>query len=439
MIIGIIFIKDKIKGFIFGSVCDINNVCASSFGQKLNFFECSAEMRMNMKLAENVIYVGMQNPGMRTFDIVMRTEYGTTYNSYLIMGDKNVLIETVHNNYTKEYIEKIEQYVKITDIDYVICNHTEPDHSGSLDALLNINPEIIVYGTPAAIKNLGNIMNRTFKNQVVKAGDKLDIGNDQVFEFIIAPNLHWPDSMFTYYQKDKILFSCDVFGTHYGEQFVFDFQIKRPDKYEIERKNYYDCIFGPYKKFVIAGLDKIANLEIELICCSHGPVLKERVKETIELYRNWSQPTEKEKFVPVFYVSAYGYTRTIANVMKDYLVENGIKAEAYDLLDSTLEEEAAMMNEATAVLFGSPTINGDALEPVWNLIDKTMITAARGKSALVFGSYGWSGEACQLLSERLRGLKYNVYPENIKVQFMPSELDIANIKDTMKEFIALIQ
>jgi len=392
-----------------------------------------------MKIAENVVYVGMQNPGMRNFDIIMTTGYGTTYNSYLIMGEKNVLIETVHNAYTKEYIEKIEEYVKISDINYVILNHTEPDHSGSLSELLNINPEIIVVGTAASIKNLKNITNQTFNSQLVKMGDSLDIGNGQVFDFIIAPNLHWPDSMFTYYKKEKILFSCDVFGSHYCEQFLYDDQLKKPNLYEIERKNYYDCIFAPFKKFVLSGIEKIENLEIELICCSHGPVLRKRIKETIELYKTWSTPEEKPVFAAIFYVSAYGYTRQIANVMKDCIAQSGIKVEIYDLLGLPLEEIATTMNEANAVLFGSPTINGDALEPVWNLIDKSVMPLVKGKPALVFGSFGWSGEACQLLSERLKGLKYNVFPTNLKVQFNPSDEDIQTVKDTMKEFIALIK
>jgi len=392
-----------------------------------------------MKIAENVVYVGMQNPGMRNFDIIMTTGYGTTYNSYLIMGDKNVLIETVHNTYTKEYIEKIEEYVKISDIDYVILNHTEPDHSGSLSVILNLNPEIIVIGTAAAIKNLKNITNQTFKSQLVKQGDSLDIGNDQVFDFIIAPNLHWPDSMFTYYKKEKILFSCDVFGSHYCEQFLYDYQLKKPNLYEIERKNYYDCIFAPFKKFVLSGIEKIENLEIELICCSHGPILKTGIKETIELYKKWSSPVEKPIYAAIFYVSAYGYTRQMAEIMKDCIAKEGIKVEIFDLLGLSLEEYAAIMNDANAVLFGSPTINGDALEPIWNLIDKSVMPLAKGKPALVFGSYGWSGEACQLLSERLKGLRYNVFPTNLKVQFKPSDEDIQNIKDTMKEFIPLIK
>lgn len=391
-----------------------------------------------MKLTDKVVYVGMQNPGMRIFDIIMYTEYGTTYNSYLILGEKKVLIETAHKTYTKEYIEKIETYIPIEEIDYIVLNHTEPDHSGSLEEILNRNSKVVVIGTNAAIKNLQNITNRTFNSQVVKKGDSLDIGNGETLDFIIAPNLHWPDSMFTYYAKDKVLFSCDFFGTHYCEPFVFDYQLKKPDKYEIERKNYYECIFSPFKKFVLEGIAKMENLDIEMICCSHGPVLKERIKETVELYREWSQPKEQTKNATIFYVSAYGYTKSMAEQMKETLLENNIEAKAYDLLDISIDEAAVMMNESAAVLFGSPTINGDALEPIWNLIDKTLISAAKGKPALVFGSYGWSGEACQLLSDRLKGVKYKVFPNLVKVQFKPSEQDMEMVRQNLKEFIELM-
>ena len=389
----------------------------------------------NGRLSEHVVYVGMMNPGLRTFDIIMHTKYGTSYNSYLIMGEKNVLVETVHDVYTKEYIERIEEYVPISEIDYIIMNHTEPDHSGSLCELININPEITVIGSPAAIKNLQNITNITFKSQTVKQGDTLDLGNGEQLEFIIAPNLHWPDSMFTYYRKEKILFSCDFFGTHYCEQFVFDYQLKRPEKYESERKNYFDCIFSPFKKFVLDGIAKMEQLDISLICCSHGPVLSERIKETVELYREWATVEKKELFVPIFYVSAYGYTRTIANEIASFLKDKSIKAKVFDLVEYSVEEAASIMNDAPAVMFGSPTINGDALEPIWNLIDKSVIPIAKGKPALVFGSYGWSGEACGCLSERLKMLKYNVFPTMLKVQFKPSEVDLANVRATMEEFV----
>jgi len=378
----------------------------------------------NGRLSEHVVYVGMMNPGLRTFDIIMHTKYGTSYNSYLILGEKKVLVETVHDVYTKEYIERIEEFVPISEIDYIIMNHTEPDHSGSLCELIKRNPEITVIGSPAAIKNLQNITNMTFKSQTVKQGDSLDLGNGEQLEFIIAPNLHWPDSMFTYYRNEKILFSCDFFGTHYCEQFILDYQLKKPDKYESERKNYFDCIFSPFKKFVLDGIAKMEQLDIELICCSHGPVLSQRIKETVELYREWATVEKKELFIPIFYVSAYGYTRTIASEIATFLKERSIKAKMFDLVEYSVEEAATIMNDAPVVLFGSPTINGDALEPIWNLIDKSVMPMAKGKPTLVFGSYGWSGEGIPTLIARMKSFGMKVIEPGTTAIQVPTKEDI---------------
>lgn len=382
----------------------------------------------------NVYYVGMHNPGMRTFDIIMYTGFGTTYNSYLIMEEKNVLIETVHNTYTNEYIQKIEELVPISELDYVILNHTEPDHSGSLAALLDINPNIEVIGTASAIKNLTNIMNRTFQNRVVKSGDFLEIGDNKKLEFVVAPNLHWPDSMFTYFPAEKILFSCDVFGSHYCEQFLFDDQLKRPDRYAKERKNYYDCIFAPFQRFVLAGMEKIKEFEISYVCCSHGPVLRGGIKETMDLYEAWSLESYKSDEIAVFYVSAYGYTRRLAQVIERYYQSNNQKVRMFDLQEANMEEAVQCMHRAKAVFFGSPTINGDALEPLWSLINQSVINLAKGKPAFVFGSYGWSGEACQFLSDRLRALKYDVYAEGLRVQFNPSKEDEQKLTELLESF-----
>ncbi len=388
-----------------------------------------------MKLTNDITYVGMMNPCMRNFDIIMHTEFGTTYNSYLIKGEKNVLVETVHNTYTKEYIEEIKKHISIKDISYVILNHTEPDHSGSLSKILEINPDIEVIGTNAALKNLVNIMNKEFKSIVVKQGDVINIGKGQDLEFILAPNLHWPDSMFTYYAKENVLFSCDMFGAHYCEQFILDSQIKKPKNYYVERKNYYDSIFSPFKKFVLDGISKIEDKKIDLICNSHGPVLKDTIDEAIELYKEWSNITEKEKEVAIFYVSAYGYTRELAKTMEETIIENNVKVKSYDMLCYDVDELAAIMNEAPAVMFGSPTINSDALEPIWELINKTIVPMVKGKKALVFGSYGWSGEACQFLEDRLKALRYKVFQEQLKVQFKPSKEDLEKAKRIAKEFI----
>lgn len=391
-----------------------------------------------MKLSNHVTYVGMQNPAMRVFDIIMKTEYGTSYNSFLVQGKKTALIETAHRRFTKEYIETIENYIPVKDIEYVVVNHTEPDHSGSLEKILEINPDIQVYGSAAAIKNLGFIMNRTFKGNVVKNGDQLDLGDGTVLEFIIAPNLHWPDSMFTYLKQDKVLFSCDFLGSHYCEPLVLDRSIKYPEEYEIARKYYYDCIFGPFKKFVLAGLDKIKDLEINMACTSHGPMLQERLQETMDLYREWSTEIPKEKNIAIFYVSAYGYTREMAEAFEKAFTAAGVSAKSYDIIYRDVAQLAAEMNGASAVLFGSPTINRDALKPVWDLISMTELVELKNKPVLVFGSYGWSGEACKLLTDRLAGIKYKVFGDGFRCQFKPSKEDFAEIEKLAKEFLETI-
>ena len=147
------------------------------------------------QLKDNIYYVGVINPNLRVFDIIMKTEYGTSYNAYLIKGEKTALVETVHDRFSEHYFDNIKQITPIEDIDYIIFNHTEPDHSGSLMKLLKINPKIKVVGTTAAIKNLNAITNSTFESIPVKTGDTLDLGNDMLLEFIASPNLHWPDTI----------------------------------------------------------------------------------------------------------------------------------------------------------------------------------------------------------------------------------------------------
>lgn len=387
-----------------------------------------------MKLTNHVTFAGVQNPGMRIFDIIMRTEYGTSYNSYVVKGEKTAVIETVHVDYGEEFLGKIGKVTPVSEVDYVILNHTEPDHAGSLVTLLEANPEIEVYGTPAAIKNLAAITNREMKSHVVKQGDTLDLGDGVVLEFIVAPNLHWPDSMFTYMEKEHVLFSCDVFGSHFCEPGVLDKWVKDPDMLRRERKNYYDCIFSPFKKFVVSGMEKIKDKKIELICPSHGPVLSKYIKETMEDYKIWSREGIDADYIGIFYVSAYGYTKHMAEAFAEEFKKAGVPVRSFDLIACDINEATAALHEAKAVLFGSPTINQDALKPVWDLISCTEAIHVRNAKtpALTFGSYGWSGEACKYLNERLRALKYNVVGDGVTCVFKPTAEDELQIKDAAK-------
>lgn len=391
-----------------------------------------------MRLTEHVTYIGAANPNLRVFDIIMKTEHGTSYNSYLIRAEKTAVIETVHADYGTEFLRSIERLMPAEQVDYVILNHTEPDHAGSLELLLERNPNIEVYGTKAALKNLEAIMNRNFKGHVVSDGEILELGEGICLEFIIAPNLHWPDSMFTYLEAERILFSCDVFGSHFCETGVVDQFVKYPDTLRKERENYFDCIFGPFKKFIRSGLKKIEHKKFELICPSHGPVLQKYLKETVEQYEEWSREIPTETYVAIFYVSAYGYTKYMAERFAKEIRKTGTPVRVYNVIEHDLKLMTEALNGAGAVMFGSPTINRDALKPVWDLISGTDAMNVRNKPALTFGSYGWSGEACRYLNERLRALGYKVFGEGVTCIFKPSEEDKVRIEQITREFITAL-
>lgn len=388
-----------------------------------------------MRVTNHVSFVGVQNPSMRTFDIIMRTEYGTSYNSYVVKGEKTAIIETVHADYGEDFLEHISKIIPVAEIDYVILNHTEPDHAGSLVTLLEANPNIVVYATGVAIRNLAAITNREIKSHAIKHGEILDLGDDVKLEFISAPNLHWPDSMFTYLEKDHLLFSCDVFGSHFCEPGVFDKYVKEPELLRIERKNYFDCIFTPFQKFVKMGMEKIKDKKIELICPSHGPVLEKYIAETLADYEKWSLPDKAADYIAIFYVSAYGYTKKMAEIFAKEFEQIGSKAKLFDLTVCCMEEAKIALHEAKAVLFGSPTINQDALKPVWDLISCTEAIQVKNtkKPAMTFGSYGWSGEACKYLNQRLQTLKYHVVGEGVTCVFKPAEEDELHIREAVLE------
>lgn len=392
------------------------------------------------QLKDGVHSVGVMNPNLRVFDIIMRTEYGTSYNAYLIQGtEKTALVETVHARFFDEYISNIEQVMDPAKIDYIILNHTEPDHSGSLRALKEKCPNLQVVASMAGAKYLQGITNMELGATVVRDGDSIDLGG-KTLKFTAAPFLHWPDSMFTYLEEDKILFSCDMFGCHYCEPRVLDLYVSYPDSYEVALKYYFDAIFGPFRPYVIAGMNKIKDLPVDMICTSHGPVLTEYSIEKVTCqYREWSEPRENgQKTAAVFYVSAYGCTRSLAEEAYQYAKDAGFDTHIYNIIECDPCEVAAAANEADILLFGSPTINRDALKPVWDTISGIDAINCKGKPAAVFGSYGWSGEAVGMLCERLSALKLKVYEKGFRANFVPSAEERDNFAEFIKGFLAQV-
>ncbi len=392
------------------------------------------------KITENTWWVGALNPNLRVFDIVMSTDYGTTYNAYLIKGkDKTALIETVHDKYFDVYLDNIAEIADVSKIDYIILNHTEPDHSGSLYRLLEKNPNLTAVVSQAGAIYLKNITNRTdYNTMVVKDGDKLDLGGREL-TFINAPFLHWPDSMFTYDPANKTIFTCDFFGAHYCEPYIMDTKIKFDTAYKRAFKGYYDAIFGPFPRYVAEGLKKTESLDLDYICVSHGPVItKDGVYKFVrDCYEQWCSPQQREKpTIPIFYTSAYGNTHALANEVmngiKSRLPEYGVHT--FDIIEHPMAELANAMAQSEAFLIGTPTINKDAPPPVWSLLGHVDAINMQKHPCAVFGSYGWSGEAIPAVTERLKTLKLAVFEENCKICFVPSENELKSAYEFGQRF-----
>lgn len=399
------------------------------------------------KITKDVYSVGVLNPNLRIFDIVMATEYGTTYNAYVVNGsEKTALIETCHLDFFETYIENIKEACDLDRVEYLIMNHNEPDHSGAIEKLLELLPNIKIVASQAGAIYLKNIVNKPdLKIIVAKDGDSIDLGG-KTLSFISAPFLHWPDSMFTYLKEESILFSCDFFGSHYCEPRMFDTKMlaKRKAKYDSALLGYYNAIFSPFKPYVLKGLEKIKDLKIDYACTSHGPILTKDglLGEVMEKYLKWSTPAPKtQTVIPLFYCSAYGNTEqlawSIAEGIQEILTAACVKT--YDLNENCMCDMAELINSCDAFLLGSPTINKDAVPPIWNLLSHIDAINIQKRPAAIFGSYGWSGEAFKNLRGRLDGLKVNVFEQDFKVTLVPTAEDLANARQFGIDFAKSIE
>lgn len=390
----------------------------------------------SLKLTHQLTWIGSLDPDLRVFDIIMETEFGTTYNSYVLKGSlKTVVIETAKLKTYDQYFKRLSEVCNPSQIDYVILNHTEPDHAGSVSKLLDLNPNLTIVGTDVAIDFMKDIANRPFNALVVTEGDTLSLG-DLTLKFIMAPNLHWPDTMYTYVEETGVLFTCDSFGAHYCEPNILLSKVTNVDDYRKALKDYYDMILGPFPSFMAKALDKIEHLNISMICTGHGPVLDVRIPEILQTYRDWSTPVNPNpnKTVVMPYVSSYGYTAKMAEAIEEGIKAAGkIDVKAYDLVTSPIATVASEIYFADGLVIGTPTILGDALKPLWDLTSLLFPVVHGGKLASVFGSYGWSGEGVINISERLRQLRMDVV-EGLSIRFNPDEAKLKTCFEFGKKF-----
>lgn len=393
---------------------------------------------MAIPITEGVFWLGVKDPELRHFDIVMTTEVGTTYNAYLVEGDKSAaLIDTVKEPFFDEYLDSLRQVIDLEKIKYLIINHTEPDHSGAVEKLLAVMPNLIVVASGTALEFLREVCMRPFHCQAIGKGSKIDLGG-KTLTFLSALLLHWPDNIFTYLAEDKILFSGDCFGSHFTADTLFDDEIEADFFPAFEY--YYQGIMSPFRSYVVKAVDRLRRVDIDIICPGHGPLLRANPRQYIEQYREWAAGAlPRQKKVVIAYASAYGYTKMLGeNIAVGMLEQADITVKWFDLVESAPEEVVAELESSQGFLIGTPTLNKDAVQPVWELLAHLSPVTHGGMIAAAFGSYGWSGEGVPHVESRLRMLRMHLLP-GLRVRLKPTPKQLEAARTLGRDFAAALK
>jgi len=385
--------------------------------------------RQAVALSERVHWIGALDPTLRTFDIILKTANGTSYNAYVVRGSEGVaVIDTVKEQFSDEFFARLESVARYEEIKVIVLNHLEPDHSGALPELMRRAPQAQLYISQRAQSMLKALLKHDdFQFKTVTTDDSVSLG-DRTLRFLHTPYLHWPDTQCTYVEEDQILFSGDVFGCHFCDSRLFN---DLAGDFRFSFEYYYAHIMRPFKEYVIKALELVEPLALKTIAPAHGPVLRDRPQDYVKRYRELSttrlhnEVRDSEKSLLVFYISSYGNTARMAEAVYAGADEvEGVRVSLYDLEGSEVAPFVDLIEGADGIVFGTPTINGDAVKPVWDLLSSLAVIHTRGKFGAAFGSYGWSGEAIRMVEDRMRGLKMQLPVPGIRVKLIPTEAEL---------------
>ena len=359
------------------------------------------------------------------FDIEFGLRNGTTYNSFIIEGEKTAIIDTSHSKFEELWLESLIKQINPKNISYLISSHTEPDHSGLISDLLDLNPEITIVGSKIALKFIEDQIHRPFNRLEVKSGDFLDLGInkesgvDHRMEFISAPNLHWPDTIFSYDHGTKVLYTCDAFGLHYCSNEFFDSNQKEIFK---DFRFYYDCLMGPNARSVVQAIKKIDKLpEVKAIAVGHGPILENHVNFWKDKYSEWSNNKNKgNDFVAVCYISDYGFCDRLSQALSHGIGKADAQVQLVDLRSSDPQELTALITEAKAVVIPTWPNNSD-IEIQESI--STLFAALKPKQfTATYDSFGGNDEPIDSLANKLRELKQKEALAPLRVKETPNPI-----------------
>ena len=392
---------------------------------------------MSTLIKNNVYWVGKIDWELRHFHgHELSTHHGTSYNSYLIKEEKTVLIDTVWNPFTDEFIQQLSQITDIQKIDAVIVNHAEVDHSGALKDLINLIPNVPIYCTANGVKSLKGHYHQDWNFNPVRTGDRLEIGNGKSLMFFEAPFLHWPDTMFTYLGGDNILFSNDGFGQHLATDKLFADTVD-PCILWAEAMKYYANILAPWSQQVEKKVTELLNLKlpIDMILTAHGASWRKDINKIIEAYLSWAR-AYKENRITIIYDTIWGGTRIMAES-----IAKGIRQSDPEVTVSVLNVATADKNDVAtevfrskAIMVGSPAHNKKILTAMAGILEELSGLAFKGKKAAAFGCYGWSGEALKRLDSILEEAGYELVDSVLTNNWEPDETAVEKCIEYGKAF-----
>lgn len=379
---------------------------------------------MKKQVKNNVYWVGKVDWELQKFHgDEYSTHKGSTYNSYLIQEEKTVLIDTVWAPFAQEFVDNLAKEIDLQKIDYIIANHGEVDHSGALPALMKHIPGKPIYCTANAVKSLKGQYHQDWNFQVVKTGDKIQVGNGKELIFVEMPMLHWPDSMATYLTQDNILFSNDAFGQHLATEALFNDKVDQCDLFN-EAIKYYANILTPFSAMLRKKLDEVIafNLPIEMIATSHGVIWRDNPLQIVEKYAQWANDYQENQ-ISIIYDTMWNGTKMLAERIAEGIrfVDPDVVVKVHNLAKSDQNDLITEVFKSKAVVIGSPTICNSILHSVAGFIHLIKELKFKGKKAAAFGCFGWSGESVKVINELMGSAGFEVVSEGFRNQWNPDD------------------
>ncbi len=387
------------------------------------------------KVKEGVYWVGGIDWNLRNFH-GYSTPRGTSYNAYLVVGEKIALVDTVKARCTDEMLDRIASVVDPSKIDYVVSNHVEMDHSGAIPRILQVAPNATVVTCAAGERGLREHFHADWKFQVIKSGDQLPLGGGKTLSFVTTPMVHWPDNMVCYLPEDKILFSNDAFGQHYASPERFDDELPLQLVVE-EAQKYFGNIVLCFLPMVAKALEAVSGLDVQIIAPSHGLIWRTNVRTILERYKRWTSNTPEERAL-IVYDTMWDSTAQLAQAIGAAFDARGIQWRIYDLKEAHISEIMTEVVTSRYICVGSPTLNNGMLPTVASFLTYLRSLTPKKRVGLAFGSYGWGGQSIEHVNQYLKESGFELL-EPVKVKYVPDREALRGVTEKVEQALAALQ